>query len=384
MNIAVLTSLYPSRVRPFEGIFAERRWVGMLERGHRVRIIHPLPYAPLGPWGRRTWRDIHRMPRREIRSGIEIHRPRYVHVPAWPIWSARSFARSGVEEILRGDRPDVVLADYAWPAAAAAPLIASKRIPFLISGRGSDVLQVGEDARLTSHLGEFLNIAGHWCGVSSELVRAMDRLAGRPGCGSLVPNGVDLELFRPVARDEARRALGLATAGALVLVVGHLIERKDPVLALQCFATSGVEDGLLVFVGSGPLERRVRIEGRKHGLVRRLRIVGGQDPQTLAMWYGAADCVLLTSRREGRPNVVCEALACGRPVLATPVEGSREILDGMPGLLAPSREPEVLGRALRALLAAPPSPETLRNAVAGQTWSRSLERLEDCLNRVVG
>ena len=156
---------------------------------------------------------------------------------------------------------------------------------------------------------------------------------------------------------------------------------KDPVLALQCFAASGVENGILVFVGRGPLEKRLRSEARRHGVGERVRIVGVQDPATLTTWYGASDCVLLTSRREGRPNVVYEALACGRAVLATPVEGSREILERMPCLLGPGREPEDLGRALRALLAAPPTPEALRHLVAEQSWSNSLDRLEALLRR---
>ena len=70
MRIEVLTSLYPSRERPVEGVFAERRWSLMRARGHEVRVTQPLPFAsrwlPL-----ERWRALARVPSRETRSGID-------------------------------------------------------------------------------------------------------------------------------------------------------------------------------------------------------------------------------------------------------------------------------------------------------------------------
>ena len=119
MRIAVLTSLYPTAVRPFEGLFAQRRWTRMRARGHDVQVVQPLPFAPrqLGP-GR--WTDLGRAPAREERGGVPIVRPRFLHVPSCARSNARRFARSGSAAILAGPAPDVVVADYAWPAAMAA------------------------------------------------------------------------------------------------------------------------------------------------------------------------------------------------------------------------------------------------------------------------
>jgi glycosyltransferase involved in cell wall biosynthesis len=384
MKIAVLTSLYPSAVRPVEGIFAERRWVGMRERGHAPRIVHPLPWAP--PFGARTWGEIRRMAPRETREGLAIERPRYLHLPRRPRRNARAFARAGVRAVLAGGRPDVVVADYAWPAGWAALELAEFEIPCVISGRGSDVLQVSGEAGLGAELARALAAAGHWCGVSRDLVAAMDRLAGRPGRGVLVQNGVDLELFAPLDRRSARAALGLPAEGPLVVVVGHLIERKDPLLALEVLALLARDrPGLAAaFVGEGELRGPLLARAQELGLAGRVRCAGRAAPEELARWYAASDALLLTSRREGRPNVVLEALACGRPVLATAAGGTGELLEGLPGMLAETREPDALARALAELLDARWPAERLRAHAARFSWDAGLDALELCLQGAVG
>lgn len=379
MNIAVLTSLYPSCVRPREGIFAERRWTRMRARGHAVRVVHPLPHAPVR-FGRRDWDEIARTPSREQREGIDIERPRFWHVPKWARHNARAFARCGMNAILRGGRPDVVVADYAWPASAAAPLCAAERLPLVISGRGSDVLQVAGEAGLGTELGLHLRSAGRWCAVSQHLVDAMDSLAGVSGRGVLVPNGVDAELFHPRDRRATRASLGARTRGPLVLVVGHLIERKDPLLALAAFAALAPSlDAELVFIGRGPLEDALDAEIVRLGLTQRVRRLGEVAPDALAVWYAAADVLLLTSKREGRPNVVLEALASGLPVLACDAGGTFELLKGFESSLGRSRDATQLAGQLARLLESPPNSDALRRRAEEFAWDSGLDTLEALL-----
>jgi glycosyltransferase involved in cell wall biosynthesis len=275
-----------------------------------------------------------------------------------------------------------MVCDYAWPAAALAPLCRAEGLPCLINGRGSDVLEVSGEANLGDELGKYLADASGWTAVSQDLVREMDRLgesAGASHRGVLVPNGVDHALFFPRNQSECRTQLELAEEGSLVLVVGHLIDRKDPLLALDAFARGAPGDARLFFVGAGPLEGAVRGEIEERGLEGRVRCVGEVTPDELAVYYGAADLVLLTSTREGRPNVVLEALACGRAVLATAAGGTAELLGGSPMLLD-GRDPEELGQRIVALLEAPPAEKSLRARVEDLTWERSTDTLEAVLH----
>lgn len=384
MRIAVLTSLYPTHVRPREGIFAERRWLLMRARGHEVSVVQPLPWAPL-PFGPASWAELARTANHELRSGLEVARPRYVHIPRCPRANARRFARAGVRALLARARPDVVVADYAWPASAAAELLVARRIPCVIHGRGSDVLQVAGEAGLGSELRAHLRAAGHWCAVSEDLVARMNDLAGSQG-GVLVPNGVDSELFCIRDRAECRAELNLPPTDPLVLVVGHLIERKDPLLALAVFAEvhKSTPTARLVFVGRGPLRDELERAARERGLGDRIQFAGEADPQRLALWYGAANVLLLTSRREGRPNVVLEALASGLPVVATDAGGTAELLRGIEGSLSVSREPADLAVLVLSELRTPRDRGALRSHGKAFGWERGLDALEALLERAIG
>lgn len=377
MRVQVLTSLYPSPPRPFEGVFAERRWLGMRERGHEVRVVHPQPHAPWPLAGAR-YGEIRRMPRFERRGTIEVERPRYFHVPGRARGNARRFARRALEVL--DLHAEVVVCDYAWPASAIAPALRQRGIACLVCGRGSDVLEVAGEAGLAAELGANLRAAGAWCAVSTDLVLAMDRVAGEPGEGVLVPNGVDTTVFHPAERAAARVRLGLDARAPIVLVVGHLIERKDPLLALAVFGRAAGEDARLVFVGRGPLEEELRAGAASLGLAGRVLLAGERAPEELSAWYAAADVVLLTSRREGRPNVVLEALASGRPVLATDVGGTRELLSDA-RMLAPTRSPEDLGRRLVEILGTRFDPGELARSVAHLSWEASLRGLEQAIER---
>ena len=384
MRIAVLTSLFPSRQRPREGIFAERRWALMRSRGHEVRVVQPLPWAPLAI-GRPEWRELAEMPEVEIRSGLDVTRPRYLHLPRFPRFNARGFARAGLRVLLRGQRPDVVVLDYAWPASEAAEGLVAAGIPCVVNGRGSDVLAVAGEAGLGAELARNLRAAGHWCAVSEDLVQRMNELGGSAR-GVLVPNGVDGELFRPRDRAQCRGELGISADGELALVVGHLIERKDPLLALHVFAEATAEMPLarIAFVGRGPLRDALLVRARELGIEPRVQLVGEASPEALALWYGAADALLLTSRREGRPNVVLEALSSGLPVVATDAGGTRELLSGIPGALLKTRDPDALGARLREVLRVPTDRELLRAHARSFGWEVGLDALETLLAKSIG
>lgn len=380
----MLTSLFPSRERPREGIFAERRWSLMRARGHEVRIVQPLPWAPFR-FGRSEWREIAAMPAQEIRAGLDVTRPRYLHIPRLARSNASRFARAGVREILTGRKPDVVVLDYAWPASAAAERLVAADIPCVVNGRGSDVLAVAGEAGLGEELARNLRTAGHWCAVSEDLVRRMDELAGERR-GVLVPNGVDGELFRPRERAECRSALKLGHEAPLVLVVGHLIERKDPLLALDAFAQAArsMPELRMAFVGRGPMHEAMVARTRELGLEGRVQLAGEASPEVLALWYGAADLLLLTSRREGRPNVVLEALSSGLPVLATDAGGTRELLRGIDGALLEQRDSDAIAARMVASLRAPADRELLRAHARSFGWEAGLDALESLLESAMG
>jgi len=148
----------------------------------------------------------------------------------------------------------------------------------------------------------------------------------------VVPNGVSLARFAEVAPAPAE--WGLGDAGLVVAWVGRFDAQKDPLLFLRA-AHAVLRRGLnarFVMAGEGPLRRRVEAEARRLGHAERIRLLG-RVPDAAPL-LKRCSFLVLTSRWEGMPNVVLEAMACSRPVIATAVGGCPEMIrDGVTGCL---------------------------------------------------
>ncbi|TWT56276.1 glycosyltransferase family 4 protein [Allorhodopirellula solitaria] len=163
---------------------------------------------------------------------------------------------------------------------------------------------------------------------------------------SLIDNAIALDDYElDMTRDDAKRELGVPPDQQLVVAVGRLSQEKGFDILVRAVANlidGGVDVGLVIAGGGaeqGPLERLIASTG--HG--DRIRLLGFvQDPRTL---YRAADLYVLSSRREGLPNVVLEAMAMGVPVVATEIAGMPKLIqhDVNGRLVAPDDLPALQG-----------------------------------------
>lgn len=256
-------------------------------------------------------------------------------------------------------RPDVVHAHSA-KAGLAARLALRGRVPTVFQPHAWSFEAVGgATARLARH---WERLGARWAThvvCVSEAERLTGQRSGIEARWSVIPNGVDVERFRPVAGQTARAALGLSQQEPLVVCVGRLCRQKgqDVLLRAWTAVTGQLPQARLVLVGDGPDEAGLREQAPAS-----VRFVGGVEDA--APWYRAADLVVLPSRWEGMALVPLEAMACARPVVVTDVDGARESLP--PGLaahgLVPAEDPRALARALVGLLGDPPLRESLGRA----------------------
>jgi len=268
---------------------------------------------------------------------------------------------------------EAVLGIWAYPDTYVAGLLArDSACPLVANVIGSDINELPSKPHMRPRVKAALDSAYRVIALS----RAMQQRVVELGVASekvLVQyNGVDGERFRPDSKGDSRRRLGYTGAGPLICYVGNLLPEKGPDILINGFKVltehmreRGAE---LVILGDGPLMRPLESLVREYGLEGRVRLLGRRPNAEVAAWVSAADVLCLPSRREGCPNVVLEALASGRPVVASNVGGVPELLEKDNGLLVPPGQPRLLGEALAAAVSRDWCPEHLRSTVPCLSW----------------
>ena len=190
-----------------------------------------------------------------------------------------------------------------------------------------------------------------------------------------IPNGVDAAVFTPAAAQERRALrgrLGLPADRVLCAFVGRLTPQKDPGYLLEAWALGRFSQAHLVFVGDGPLRRSLETRAVSGPLAGQISFAG--PTADVASHLRAADLLVLPSRAEGMSNALLEAMACGIPVIATDVNGNREVVGGSDqvGLLVPPGDPAALAEAIGTLAAAP----ALRGEMGATGRARVLKQFD--------
>lgn len=282
----------------------------------------------------------------------------------WRSWSARRAPGAGtIDEVRRlrklgRERAYDVIHLHSSKAGMAGRLALRGRRPTIFQPHGWSWDAVGGTTARLSVLWE--RQAARWT-TALVCVSDAERLAGirRKVRGSyhVIPNGVDLDRFRAVPfalRQRVRSSLGLDATAPTAVCVGRFSEQKGHRILLHAWTrvSASAPDAKLVLVGSGPLRDALMTEAAALGVASDVEFVGEQDD--IAPWYAAADVVALSSRwGEAMALTPLEAMACGRAVVASDVNGVRESVAAGCGAIVPAQDAAALGRALTARLTDP-------------------------------
>jgi teichuronic acid biosynthesis glycosyltransferase TuaC len=378
VKVLVFTSLYPNNVWLNHGVFVKERMthVARLD-GCQVKVVAPVPYHPrLKITHRWRFSQVHRW---EVRDGLEVYHPRYVMLPkvGMTLYGMQMFLSvlPTVKKIRHDFDFDLIDAHYVYPDGFAAVLLGRMLgKPVVVSARGSDINLYAELPLIRRLLRYTLQRSDKLIAVCLALKEAMMRLGIPAEKIAVVPNGVDLEKFSPIPKDQARRRLGLSQEKKIILSVGGLIPRKGFDLLIKALRMVIDEypgrDLQLVIVGEGTHRKALESLVYALGLEKSVYLPGAVGHQEISLWYSAADLFCLASSREGWPNVLLEALACGTPVVATAVWGVPEIIrsDGI-GLLT-DRHERAIAATIACALQRSWNSTVLRRYAEGHTWNR--------------
>jgi glycosyltransferase involved in cell wall biosynthesis len=383
LRVLAITKIFPNAAEPLAAPFNRQQFAALAKRCH-LEVMATVPWFPgAGLFAR--WSSAGKLaavPRRDRIEGIEVTHPRTLFVPrlahaTWgPLYAASIAPLLGRH---RG-RFDVVLGSWAYPDGFAAVIAAHiLGIPCVVKLHGSDINVIAKlpgPRRLTAWA---LPRADRVVAVSRALADQVIELGVRRDRIAIVMNGVDAELFFPQDRAAARADLGLP-AGPIALYVGNLKDVKGVLDLAPAWqrVLAEVPDATLVIVGSGPL--RDQLQAAVAPFEGRVRMVEAQPLARVPTWMAACDVLVLPSHAEGTPNVVLEALSCGRRVVATAVGGVPDLLARPElGTLAPSRDPHALGVALAHALRTEYAPAEVARLGARGGWEASAAALHAVL-----
>lgn len=316
---------------------AERLVAGQVALGDRGRFTYDVAY--LLPWKTRLVDEVRALG--ATVHCLDVSDERDVR---W-VRRLRALVRDGHYDVVHMHSPYV--AGLARPALRA--LRGRPRLVYTLHNRVDSFRAPTRTLELATMALDDVDVA-----VSNDAAASLPpRLRRRT---EVIHHGVDPAPLAVAAarRDATRAALGVAASDVLVVTVANLRATKDLPTLLRAAATvvSSAPEVRVALVGQGPLEGDLRALHDRLGLDERVVLLGGRDdvPALLA----AADVFTLSSRYEGLPLALLEALSAGLPVVATRVGGIPEaVTDGVEGFLVPPADATALAAALLALVRDP-------------------------------
>jgi glycosyltransferase involved in cell wall biosynthesis len=282
-------------------------------------------------------------------TGIPLHTLSFHHYfPSYvPALGAMMLAR----------RYDVVHCHLLGSNVIAKPIAAACRIPVLINhDHCNDKLTDPRPWALPAD--KWTNrFSTHVIAVSETTRRFVTEHEGVPAeRASTIHNGIDCEAFqpRPEQRAAAREKLGIPQEAFVVAGIGRLTYQKNFALFLEVAARVLKQHphAMFLIAGTGEDESALRAQAAALGITERVRFLG--FTRDMAALYPAVDSLLLTSRYEGLPITILEAMAVGVPIVASRLDGIAEVLNHeRDAALAPSDDPDAFASHLCALIEKP-------------------------------
>ena len=281
---------------------------------------------------------------------------------------------------------------HVYMSSYLAGIVAKKyKKPFIVTQHNT-FIDYQSILNMLEHLNDFtigksvLKHANRIITVSKETMKYVLRLGADKTKTSVIYNGVDIDYFHPVNKEESRKRLGLPKNRKVILSVRRLVYKNglDTLIESAPLLTRDHPDILFVVAGKGPSRKLIEDRIKELKIDANIKLTGFVPDNLLPLYYDAADYFVLPSASgEGLPLVLLEAMACGLPVIATTVGGTPEIIKHMKsGILVPPRNPEAMAEIMSKLLSeetlGPKIGEEARRIVENRyTWEKNLLQLQN-------
>lgn len=395
MRIVLIAPDYPPIIggaEIFTGIVAER-----LARRHTVQVITRLPSLAarrLNNLGETS------LPTEETRNGVSIHRTAYLELADLRMLTSIPGLLTASLRLAKRSKPDIIHTVSFYPSLAIGRLLKQfLSVPLVHTEQGliTDVLR--GNINILDRYGGWLKPITRWsfalvdevmC-VSSTVADRVHQYYSRPDHIHIIPNGVDTHLFRPLENRAAlRRELELPE-GFIFISASRLVEKNgiDTLIQAAGKLNSLQQPVSVVIAGDGVLRPAFERAITKFQLSSTVRLVGSIPHTELPRWLAACDAFVRPSVSEGFGIAFIEAMACGLPLITTPVVAQMGIFKaGQHGLVLPTGAVDDLANCMKELVDNNPirqrlAAEARRWAVEQYDWDSIVTKIEKIYERAV-
>lgn len=313
MRILAITANYPHITNEYSGIFVKNTLQELAKLGNEIVVIAPQKFHKK------------KMPFFQEENNLKVYRPTYISFSAKNILgfntirlTHKSFEESVFKSIRNIDfKADVIYSHFLLPAGNTAIKVGSKLNKKVYCTLGeSDILgyeRFYKQDYLFSIYNKFEKIFPNSPDIKNELVTKYKLDKEKI---EFIPNGVDINKFYPMDKNECRDKLNLTKEEKIVLFIGGFIERKGPFRVIEaCRMLKKIPK--MIFIGSGsqvPKDDNIIFSGKvAHDM--------------LPLYLNACDVFALPTKNEGMPNVILEAMACNIPIVTSDIEVNKLILE---------------------------------------------------------
>ena len=381
LKIAVVTRYFPSSAEPWQGRSAYQT-LCVLAREADVLVFYPnAAYPSLLKPRSRTYDNL------DASYSPPDVKANYYDYPALPLVSRPLNGWMAARVLLphvRGFAPDLIFSCFLYPDGYAALKIGKVlSVPVVAMSIGSDINRIG-DPISALHTRTVLREVDFLVTVSDDLRKKAVVMGAPPEKTRAILSGCDLSVFHVRDRLEARQKLHIDPATEAVVYIGRMDAKKGLRELVEAAASLRLlrPDLHVYMVGEGPDRPLIESAIQANNAASYIHALPECTFDDVAVWMAAANLVTLPSYMEGCPNVVLEALACGRPVVATNVGGIPEIMSDECGRLVPPREPAELAQALASVLDRSWDAKAI-SAYGGRSWSTVAAEMLEIFEKLV-
>lgn len=372
LRVLLITNLFPNPQDYLRGIFVFNM-VKELRKKCNVKIISPLPWIPVFLKNTKKYQQIAAVSKEYTIDGIEIYSPKYLAIPKAGAFHTFSLFLSllGIVNKLKTDI-DIINVHWVFPDGVAVSWLAKLfNKSCVLSARGCDINLYTQYLFRKPQIVSSLKKANKITAISTNQKDVIKELGIEDDKVTVIRNGVDSNSFNIKSKSKCRHTLSIDSNDKIIIFVGQIIEVKGfnyLIKAIKMLNEKGLNKYKVKAIGEGHLRPNFEKIIKEFDLQESITFIGEKSREEIPLWFGACDLLCLPSIREGCPNVILEALASGRPVIASKVGGIPELVNDRNGILFEKGNVEQLANALTRALEREWDSQIIQDTIKEYTW----------------